>query len=39
LATTFKVDTPDVVALVDGLRSDETDHSQRTHELLDYITN
>lgn len=38
LATTFKVDTPDVVALVDGLRSDETDHSQRTHELLDYIT-
>jgi GMP synthase (glutamine-hydrolysing) len=37
LATTFKVDTPDVVALVDGLRATEADHSQRTHQLLDYI--
>ncbi len=37
LATTFKVDTPDVVALVDGLRANEADHTQRTHQLLDYI--
>ena len=37
LATTFKVDTPDVVALVDGLRATESDHTRRTHELLDYI--
>jgi GMP synthase-like glutamine amidotransferase len=37
LATTFKVGTPDVVALVDGLRGNEADHSQRTHQLLDYI--
>ena len=39
LATTFKVDTPDVVALVDGLRVSESDHARRTHQLLDYITN
>ena len=37
LATTFKVYTPDVVALVDGLRANEADHSQRTHQLLDHI--
>ena len=37
LAMTFKVDTPDVVALVDGLRANETDHSLRTHQLLDFI--
>jgi len=39
LATTFNVNTPDVVALVDGLRANEDDHSQHTHQLLDYITN
>ena len=39
LATTFKVDSPDVAALVDGLRASEADHARRTHELLDYITN
>jgi GMP synthase-like glutamine amidotransferase len=37
LATTFKVDTPDVVALVDGLRANETDHARRTHKLLDHM--
>ena len=37
LATTFKVDTPDVVAVVDGLRANEADHARRTHQLLDYI--
>jgi len=37
LATTFKVDTPDVAALVDGLRASEADHTRRTHQLLDYI--
>jgi hypothetical protein len=37
LATTFKVDTPDVVALVEELRSAEAEHSQRTHQLLDFI--
>jgi len=39
LATTFKVDSPDVAALVDGLRASEADHARRTHELLDYIAN
>jgi len=39
LATTFKVYTSDVTALVDGLRATEADHSRRTHQLLDYITN
>jgi len=39
LATTFNVDSPDVAALVDGLRASEADHARRTHELLDYITN
>jgi GMP synthase (glutamine-hydrolysing) len=39
LATTFKVDTPDAVALVEGLRSAEAEHSQRTHQLLDFIIN
>ena len=38
LATTFKVDTPDVVALVDGLRATESEHTRRTHKLLDHIT-
>jgi GMP synthase-like glutamine amidotransferase len=37
LATTFNVDSPDVAALVDGLRASEADHARRTHELLDYI--
>ena len=37
LATAFKVDTPDVAALVKGLRTNETDHARRTHQLLDYI--
>ena len=37
LATTFKVDTPDVTALVDGLHANEAHHSQRTHQLLDHI--
>jgi GMP synthase (glutamine-hydrolysing) len=37
LATTFKVDTPDVAALIDGLRASEADHTRRTHQLLDYI--
>ena len=37
LATTFKVDTPDVVAVVDGLRANEADHARRTHLLLDFI--
>jgi GMP synthase (glutamine-hydrolysing) len=37
LATTFKVDTPDVVALVDGLRANEADHARRTHKLLDHM--
>jgi GMP synthase (glutamine-hydrolysing) len=37
LATTFKVDTPDVGALVDGLRANEVDHARCTHQLLDYI--
>ena len=39
LATTFKVDTPDVVALVNGLRATEADHAHRTHQLLDHIVN
>ena len=37
LATTFKVDTPDVVALVEGLRASHEEHTQRTHQLLDFI--
>ncbi len=37
LATTFKVDTPDVSALVEGIRANEDDHSLRTHQLLDYV--
>ena len=37
LATTFKVDTPDVVALVEGLRASDEEHTQRTHQLLDFI--
>lgn len=39
LATTFKVDTPDVVELVNGLRATEADHAHRTHQLLDHIVN
>lgn len=37
LATTFKVDTPDVAALVDGLHENDEQHSQRAHQLLDFI--
>jgi GMP synthase (glutamine-hydrolysing) len=37
LAMTFKVDTPDVVALVEGLRASDEGHTQRTHQLLDFI--
>ena len=37
LAATFKADTPDVVALVDGLRENDGEHTQRTHHLLDFI--
>lgn len=37
LATTFKVDTPDVVALVEGLRASDEELTQRTHQLLDFI--
>jgi GMP synthase-like glutamine amidotransferase len=37
LAMTFKVDTPDAVALVEGLRASDEEHTQRTHQLLDFI--
>lgn len=37
LATAFRVDSPDVAALVSGLRADEQDHTFRTHQLLDWI--
>jgi GMP synthase (glutamine-hydrolysing) len=37
LAAAFNVATPDVVALVDGLRESDEEHTQRTHQLLDFI--